>query len=83
MRINGEVVQKRTEIVEKICDICGTSCKTNCEWSDGKITNVNCFGPVSEKDWTINCEIDICPDCFEKVLIPWVQSFGKRKLILT
>jgi hypothetical protein len=65
---------------ETRCDICGKT--TRKKWKDG------CFDAVEtevrfkkgsdypEGGMGTETTIDICPECFESKLIPWVKSHG-------
>jgi len=78
------VVEVERSILERlVCDLCGEEAKGGV-WERGKgIYNIN--------DVTINhvwgvsypddacgekIEFDICPDCFDNKLVPWMESQG-------
>jgi hypothetical protein len=65
-----------------VCDLCGTESKSPDEWSDKNYnvaeTEIRMrFGDVfPEGDFSKTTEFDICPDCFEDKLIPWMKLQG-------
>lgn len=76
-------VQKELTVLDTlICDICGEKGNTTFGWGDGWIehvkSSVECSielddlrGSGSRRE----IEFDICPKCFEKHLVPVLNSF--------
>lgn len=81
------------EVVDKVlCDVCG--CDVNRDWngrSSYEFDDVEVEITVKRREgesypegaWGTEVVIDICPDCFVKKLVPWVESHGHAKIETT
>lgn len=67
--------------VEKTCDICGARSHME-NWGNGIDTELLTTVELRRRPLTetgpaaLNTTFDICPDCFEDRLIPWLGSLG-------
>lgn len=78
---------KRQVCIKRKCDLCGLE-STKEDWSEGsyeindteiKISIVQKNGVCyPEGSFGTECEIDLCPGCFEDKLIPWLKSEGAK-----
>ena len=72
--------QEHKYLIEVQCDLCKKTSKNEWKKSNSDATEVN----VSLKSGEVypycgrgeEITIDICPDCFNSKLIPWVKSQG-------
>ena len=80
-----EVTVIREHLHLMTCDLCGKSTQGE-DWTrknyDVSETEVSCrvgtnYGSSSTGT---TYEVDICPDCFINVLIPWVEARAGRKI---
>ena len=75
-----------------VCDICGVK-KEGGHWGPGENTSktwdesieITCRYYHAEvyttgRGESLTKDIDICPKCFDGKLIPWIESFGFRKV---
>lgn len=72
-------------LVETTCDLCGTFAKDG-DWQSSiyEVNEVEVKVTVRKKDgsiypeggWGTSYNVDMCPDCFENKLIPWLESQG-------
>src|SRR5689334_6230256 len=84
--------RKYKELVARTCDICGSDGKTQdwgeftCKYNETQISikirhmTGETYGNCGNED---RYEIDICPKCFQTKLIPWLESQGVNKEIVT
>ena len=79
--------REETRYIKATCDICGSQGIINGEgvnWAKGpyteNITSVfHRYGDVFPEGGDIRIkDVQICPNCFHKELIPWVESFGNK-----
>jgi hypothetical protein len=72
---------KSTILDETICDLCGARAK-NGEWDDGLYSLLDIEVSYTEGSqypeggYGTKYEVDICPECFKKKLIPWLENQG-------
>lgn len=78
------------EVVDKVlCDLCGQD--VNRDWngrSSYEFDDVTVEIEIKRREGTNYPEggdgtevvIDVCPDCFVKKLVPWVESHGHTKI---
>jgi hypothetical protein len=82
----------REEVDKVFCDLCGKD--ANRDWqgrSSYEFDDVEVEIEVKRKEGTNYPEggngtevvIDVCPDCFVKKLVPWVESHGHAKIEIT
>jgi RNA polymerase subunit RPABC4/transcription elongation factor Spt4 len=77
--------RQEKRLVNRSCDLCGRQAKAN-EWGDSIFDADETEIAVSvrqregknypEGGYGTKYEIDLCPDCFKKRLVPWLQSQG-------
>ena len=69
------VIQEEVRIIETItCDLCKRVVQGEDGWNDTYTlvrltTNISSTGGYE-------IDVDVCPDCFEKRLIPWLELQG-------
>ena len=78
---------KTVKLISKTCDMCGFAAAREDHWDDSSRYNIN----NTNVDVRVKCEqgngwpeggsktvysIDLCPKCFKKELIPWLESKG-------
>ncbi len=76
-----QVCRTKEVLIKRICDICSRKTTNEDNWFGNpgfdvgettvKFRKGTCYPECSDG---IKIEIDICHECFEKKLIPWVQS---------
>jgi len=76
----------RKECTHLTCDLCGVASKNHQDWrtswSDAAETEVrvtvrlNNGSRYPDNGSGTECEVDICPKCFQEKLIPWLKSQG-------
>ena len=85
MRVYGEkkIVTKEAFLVETSCDLCKAIATRGCWDSSSRGTNEievtikqkdGAAFSVSNSSAAVN--LDLCPDCFENKLVPWLESQG-------
>jgi len=76
-----------TYLAETTCDLCGAVAKRgNWESSSWEVNEVEVEVTVRQKDgssypeggWGTELNVDICPNCFKDVLIPFLRSKGAQ-----
>jgi len=74
-----------TYLAETTCDLCGAvATRGNWKSSSWEVNEVEVEVTVRQKDgssypeggWGTELNVDICPDCFKDVLIPFLRSKG-------
>jgi len=81
------------EVVDHVtCDICGKAANRY-DWGTGsyQIDDIDVSIEVKRREGESYPEggsgtevvIDVCPDCFVKKLVPWVESHGHAKIETT
>lgn len=83
--IKKTVTKEINELQETTCDLCGKKAKygrweSSC-WNvddvDLEVNIVNKTGKsYPECTWGTTYMVDMCPECFQKKLIPWLESQG-------
>ena len=90
MRHTKTVTEMQTRIVADgiTCDICGRDSPCIDGWEEEPYEKLDtevsfrkgdCFPDDGFTGDTYS--IDVCPECFVDKLIPWVESFGKTKIV--
>lgn len=69
MRTYISIVKNETILASKICDICGAKSDNDYDWVDGGETQITYY-PSHGK----SVHRDICSDCFENILIPFIDN---------
>lgn len=77
---------KSQVLVELTCDLCGAKAKNRDDWGSGHYERDEVDVEVRvrrEKSETYGGEgtqcitfVDLCPNCFEEKLVPWLKSQG-------
>lgn len=77
-----DVPAEKVEVLDHVkCELCENTC-TNDNWSplQYEVTEPEVSLRIGkhypEGGHAITTILDICPDCFQKKLIPWFQSLG-------
>lgn len=80
-----EELTKRSVLIETKCDICGKIAKYGSwEKSTWDVEDVEVSVSINHKSgksypecsWGTTYNVDLCPECFQKKLIPWLESQG-------
>lgn len=76
------VVNKHKELVRRTCDVCKTvSCEDKEDWGNS-VETIKTSLFIERRQNFIDCgnisvkNIDICPNCFEKHLIPFFRTLN-------
>lgn len=80
--------RERKELVSQTCDICGREAGRKPLWGETIYRFDNTTVEIKRREGSSYPEggmgtevvIDICPECFVKKLVPWVESFGLTKI---
>jgi hypothetical protein len=83
--IKKTITKEVEELQETKCDLCGKIAKCG-HWESScwdvndvelDISIVNKTGKsYPETSWGTTYMVDMCPECFQKKLIPWLESQG-------
>ncbi len=75
----------RKELVKRRCDLCGRESKRS-DWDAGcyEVNETEIKMTIKQKEGSnypeggsgTEYEIDLCPDCFTKRLVPWLKAEG-------
>ena len=78
---------QRAVLVKRSCDLCGKE-SNSADWSSSLyiVAETEIEITISQKEGHqypeggsgTNYEIDLCPDCFTKKLVPWLISEGAQ-----
>ena len=86
MKHYKEVPKTGTEtiFVRMTCDLCGAVSTSHTNWNSGETgyevseTEISWNNGVNypEGGYGTEIKVDLCPNCFEKKLIPWLEKQG-------
>ena len=81
-KIKREIIQNSLDYMK--CDICGKIVKENDTWDKEDFETIETEISMKkgyqypEGGSGIEVNIDICPECFENKIIPFIESFGNK-----
>jgi hypothetical protein len=72
-----KTIEKHKEVDKVLCDFCGKQAYFPNGWENNMCSLIHLVGGCyPEGDCRERLEIDICNDCFEKEIVPFLESKG-------
>lgn len=88
--VKREVKEVETKTEEMYCDFCGKKAD-RCDWSDGtyRLDDTEIRVSIRHKrgecypecSWGTLTRVDLCPECFQNVLMPFIVKNSKERRI--